>query len=107
MSEWNVDSCCLRAFTDQPAGEPGGAHFTCAGGRLVEAICHFFSKSPNNNVLDALRTPREEIDGELRAELASVLYARGALSLGIAREMAQLLRWAFEDLLAKRQVVRT
>jgi predicted HTH domain antitoxin len=60
----------------------------------------------SDEVLDALRLPREEVDGELRAELAAVLYARGALSLGKATEMARLSRWAFEDLLAKRNIVR-
>jgi predicted HTH domain antitoxin len=59
-----------------------------------------------DEALDSLRMPREEIEGELRAELAAVLYARGALSMGKATEMARVSRWAFEDLLAKRKIVR-
>jgi predicted HTH domain antitoxin len=59
-----------------------------------------------DEVLDSLRMPWEEIDAELRAELAAVLYARGALSMGKATEMARLSRWAFEELLAKRKIAR-
>ena len=60
----------------------------------------------SDDVLDALRLPREEVEGELRTELALALYARGALSLGKAKEFSGLSRWAFEDLLGKRKIVR-
>ena len=57
-------------------------------------------------VLEALRLPRAEIERELRAELALILYERGAVSMGKAAEMSQLTRGAFEDLLARRKVDR-
>jgi predicted HTH domain antitoxin len=59
-----------------------------------------------DEVLESLRLPREEIEAELRAELAAILYSRGAISLGNAAEMACLSRWAFDDLLARRKIVR-
>lgn len=59
-----------------------------------------------DDVLDALRFPREEIDRELGTELAVALYARGALSMGKAVAMSRLSRWAFEDVLAERKVER-
>jgi len=60
----------------------------------------------SDEMLDALRFPRDEVDRELRTELAVALYARGALSIGKAVEMSQLSRWAFEDVLARRKVER-
>jgi predicted HTH domain antitoxin len=57
-------------------------------------------------VLEAVKLPPDEIEAELRKELAVALYRRGALALGKARLLAQMTRWQFEDLLAERQVPR-
>lgn len=57
-------------------------------------------------VLDAVRLPPGEVEGELLKELAVALYRRGALPLGKARLLAQMTRWQFEQLLAERQVPR-
>ena len=57
-------------------------------------------------VIEAVKLPPQEIEPELRKELALALYRRGALSLGKARSLAQMTRWEFEELLARRQVKR-
>lgn len=57
-------------------------------------------------VLRALKLPPEEVEEELRKELALALYARGALSLGVARRLARMTRRDFEDLLGKRKIPR-
>lgn len=53
-----------------------------------------------------LRLPPEQLRVELRRDLAVVLYARGALSMGKAMEFSELNRRDFEGLLKKRQVRR-
>ena len=57
-------------------------------------------------VIEAVKLPPQEIEPELRKELALALYQRGALSLGKARSLAQMTRWEFEELLGRRQVKR-
>lgn len=57
-------------------------------------------------VMDAVRLPPSEVEGELRKELALALYHRGVLSLGKARVLAQMSRWAFEELLGERGIPR-
>lgn len=59
-----------------------------------------------SEVLDAVKLPPGEVEGELRKELALALYRRGVLSLGKARLLAQMSRWQFEQLLADRRVPR-
>ena len=58
------------------------------------------------DIVDALRLPPGEVEGELRKELSLALYQRGALSLGKACALAGMTRWEFEDLLGKRRVQR-
>lgn len=41
---------------------------------------------------------------ELRTEIAIHLYASGRLSIGKARELAQLSLWQFRQMLASRQI---
>ena len=57
-------------------------------------------------VIEAVKLPPQEIEPEFRKELALALYQRGVLSLGKARSLAQMTRWEFEELLARRQVKR-
>ena len=59
-----------------------------------------------SDVVDALRFPPEEAEGEIRRELALALYRRGVLSLGKARILAQMSRWQFEQLLGERRIPR-
>ena len=57
-------------------------------------------------VLDAVKLPPGEVEGELLKELALALYQRGILPLAKARLLAQMTRWQFEQLLADRQIPR-
>ena len=57
-------------------------------------------------VADALRVPSEEMDQQLRTELALALYQRGVLSGGKSRELAGMTRYDFDQLLGRRKVVR-
>lgn len=57
-------------------------------------------------VIDAVKLPPSEVEGELRKELALALYRRGVLSLGKARVLARMSRWAFEELLGQRGIAR-
>jgi predicted HTH domain antitoxin len=59
-----------------------------------------------SDVVDALRFPPGEAEGEIRRELALALYRRGVLALGKARVLAQMDRWQFEQLLGERRVPR-
>ena len=59
-----------------------------------------------DRVADALRLPSEEMDQQLRTELALALYQRGALSGGKSRELAGMTRYDFDQLLGRRKVVR-
>lgn len=57
-------------------------------------------------VQKALRLPPNDMERELRKELALALYQRGVLSLGKARQLAQMTRWEFEELLGDRKITR-
>ncbi len=54
----------------------------------------------------AVRLPPEEVPDRLRRELAIRLYAKGLLTLGQARQLADMTRWAFRDLLGDEGIVR-
>lgn len=56
---------------------------------------------------EALGVPANEVEHELRKELALALYSRGALSAGKSAELAGMVRRDFELLLAERKVVRS
>lgn len=58
------------------------------------------------DVIEALRLPPEDIEKELKKELALVLDQRGALSSGKACKLADLTRWEFEELLGQRKIKR-
>lgn len=57
-------------------------------------------------VVEAIKLPPQEVEQELRKELAVALYRRGVLSLGKARVLAQMTRWEFEEYLGHRGVPR-
>jgi predicted HTH domain antitoxin len=58
----------------------------------------------------SIQVPRDVLDSarmsasEARTELALALYAQGRLSIGKARELAQLSLWEFRQLLATRRI---
>jgi predicted HTH domain antitoxin len=52
---------------------------------------------------DILDTARLTVD-ELKKEMAVFLYAQGRISLGKARELAEMSLWEFRQLLAFRRV---
>ena len=57
-------------------------------------------------VYDALRLPEDEREGVMREELACSLYDRGVLSFGKARELAELSKREFGELLGERGIER-
>lgn len=59
-----------------------------------------------DSVVQAMRLPESEIQTELTTELALSLYARGILSFGKARELAQISKQDFALLLNERNIAR-
>ncbi len=57
-------------------------------------------------VVAGARVPEGEFERVARVELAIALYARGVLSLGLARRLAGLSKWEFLEELARRGVAR-
>jgi predicted HTH domain antitoxin len=68
-------------------------------------VSQIFLKIPGD-VVDALRLPPDEMEAELRKELALGLYQRGVLSSGKACRLAGMTRWEFEGLLGQRRIPR-
>jgi predicted HTH domain antitoxin len=68
-------------------------------------VSQIFLKIPGD-VVDALRLPPDEMEAELRKELALGLYQRGVLSSGKACRLAGMTRWEFEELLGQRRIPR-
>lgn len=56
---------------------------------------------------DTLQIPPSERLSRLRTELAIRLYQKGILSFGKARELAELTKWEFHELLAKENIDRS
>ena len=59
-----------------------------------------------DSVVQAIRLPEERISQELLVELAIALYRQGILSFGKARELADIEKYEFGQLLGKRGVLR-
>jgi predicted HTH domain antitoxin len=59
-----------------------------------------------DSVVQAIRLPEERISQELLVELAIALYRQGILSFGKARELADMGKYEFGQLLGKRGVLR-
>jgi predicted HTH domain antitoxin len=58
------------------------------------------------SVASSLRLPEPEVEFRLRSELALALYAQGILPFGKASELAESSRYAFADLVARRNIPR-
>ncbi len=59
-----------------------------------------------DSVVEAIRLPEERLEKELLIELALALYAQGSLSFGKARELADMDKYEFGQLLAQRGIAR-
>jgi predicted HTH domain antitoxin len=59
-----------------------------------------------DSALASLQLPPEQLRRELQEDLAVILYARGALPVGKAMELAGVTRREFEALLKARNVER-
>ena len=59
-----------------------------------------------DDLFHAMKLPPGEAQVRIRCELAVRLYEKGVLSFGKARELSQLTRWEFHELLAKEGVAR-
>ena len=59
-----------------------------------------------DSIVQALCLPEPRIEQELRRELAIALYTQDILSFGKARELAEMDKYEFGQLLALRGVVR-
>ncbi len=60
----------------------------------------------DESIREALRVPFEEQKMRLYRELALRLYSKGLLSFGKARELAQMSKWEFWELLAQEGIER-
>ena len=58
------------------------------------------------DLVQAIRVPASEVSMRLKRELAVRLYEKGLLSFGKARELAEMPRWAFHDLLGEEGIQR-
>ncbi len=60
----------------------------------------------SDEILGTIKFPREQIESELTKEIAFTLYARGMLSMGAARRLANMNKWSFIEGLAERGITR-
>jgi predicted HTH domain antitoxin len=60
----------------------------------------------DDEVYDAVQLPEGERSRELKRELAVSLYARGVLSFGKARALAESSKREFHELLGERRIPR-
>jgi predicted HTH domain antitoxin len=58
------------------------------------------------SIATSLRLPEPEVEPRLRTELALALYSQGILPFGKASELAGTSRFAFGDLVARRELPR-
>lgn len=58
------------------------------------------------SVAEAISLPEDRLEEALRHELALTLYEEGLLSFGKARELADVDKYAFGQLLGKRGIKR-
>lgn len=60
----------------------------------------------DDEVYEALRIPEGERSKAVKQELAVSLYARDVLSFGKARELAEMSKREFQELLGEREIPR-
>jgi len=59
-----------------------------------------------DSVTQAIRLPEDRISQELLIELSIALYNQGILGFGKARELAQMEKYEYAQLLGKRGILR-
>lgn len=59
-----------------------------------------------SDLYQAIKLPSAEVPQRLKRELAVRLYEKGLLTFGKARELAEMTRWDFHDLLGAEGIVR-
>ena len=59
-----------------------------------------------DDVVAAIKWPRQQLDQQLTVEMAFALYGRGLVSMGVARRLAKLDKWTFLEELGERQLER-
>lgn len=59
-----------------------------------------------SDLYQAIKLPSAEVPQRLKRELAVRLYEKGLLTFGKARELAEMTRWDFHDLLGAEEIVR-
>lgn len=59
-----------------------------------------------DDIYRTIKVPEAEVPVRLKRELAVRLYAKGLLTFGKARELAEMTRWAFHDLLGEEEIPR-
>ncbi len=59
-----------------------------------------------DSVLQAIRLPEQRVEQELFQVLAAALYEQDLLSFGKARELAQMDKYEFGNLLGKKCITR-
>lgn len=52
----------------------------------------------------SIKIPESELRGRLKVELAIRLYQKRILGFGKARELAELNKWQFQEILAKENI---
>jgi predicted HTH domain antitoxin len=65
-----------------------------------------FCLNIQKDVIQAIKVPFSEASQRLKRELAIRLYQKGLLSFGKARELSEMSRWAFHDLLGEEGILR-
>lgn len=58
------------------------------------------------DIIESSKIPRTQVKQALYIEMAYALYARGITSLGMARKLSKLDKWAFIEGLAERGIQR-
>jgi predicted HTH domain antitoxin len=86
----------FRSFTGGLAGKLTLTH----GEETMSAVTNTVTVEISQDILDAARLTA----AELKLEVAVALYARGKLSLGKARELADMTLWEFRQSLAARRI---
>ncbi len=61
--------------------------------------------SISDSIVQAMQLPEQRIEPELRRELAMALYTQDILSFGKARELAEMDKYEFGQLLSRRDVI--
>jgi predicted HTH domain antitoxin len=65
-----------------------------------------FCLNIEKDVIQAVKIPFSEAPQRLKRELAIRLYEKGLINFGKARELSEMSRWAFHELLGEEGILR-